>query len=50
MAADDIIEPKWTDELRLYGEGFVGRQDELEGHASSPCTPREGRAMSWGHS
>jgi hypothetical protein len=23
------IEPKWTDELRIYGEGFVGRQDEL---------------------
>lgn len=20
---------KWTDELRIYGEGFVGRQDEL---------------------
>jgi tetratricopeptide (TPR) repeat protein len=30
MAADDIIDPKWTDELRIYGEGFVGRQDELE--------------------
>src|SRR6185436_10188206 len=24
------IEPKWTDELRIYGEGFVGRQEELE--------------------
>jgi tetratricopeptide (TPR) repeat protein len=23
------VEPKWTDELRIYGEGFVGRQDEL---------------------
>jgi hypothetical protein len=23
------IEPKWTDELRIYGEGFVGRQEEL---------------------
>ena len=20
---------KWTDELRIYGEGFVGRKDEL---------------------
>jgi hypothetical protein len=29
MAADDIIDPKWTDELRIYGEGFVGRQAEL---------------------
>jgi tetratricopeptide (TPR) repeat protein len=30
-AADpaEPIEPKWTDELRIYGEGFVGRQDEL---------------------
>jgi hypothetical protein len=27
MAADDIIEPKWTDELRIYGEGFVGKKD-----------------------
>jgi TIR domain len=24
------IEPKWSDELRIYGEGFVGRQEELE--------------------
>lgn len=23
------IEPKWTDELRIYGESFVGRQEEL---------------------
>src|SRR6185436_6567678 len=23
------MEPKWTDELRIYGEGFVGRQEEL---------------------
>jgi hypothetical protein len=23
------IEPKWSDELRIYGEGFVGRQQEL---------------------
>lgn len=22
-------EPKWTDELRIYGEGFVGRKEEL---------------------
>jgi hypothetical protein len=26
---DAPIAPKWTDELRIYGEGFVGRQDEL---------------------
>jgi hypothetical protein len=25
----DFVEPKWTDELRIYGEGFVGRRDEL---------------------
>jgi hypothetical protein len=24
-----IVDPKWADELRIYGEGFVGRQDEL---------------------
>ncbi len=23
------VEVKWTDELRIYGEGFVGRQEEL---------------------
>jgi tetratricopeptide (TPR) repeat protein len=23
------VAPKWTDELRIYGEGFVGRQEEL---------------------
>lgn len=26
---DPPVDPKWTDELRIYGEGFVGRQDEL---------------------
>lgn len=25
----EVVQPKWTDELRIYGEGFVGRQDEL---------------------
>ncbi len=25
----EFIEPKWTDELRIYGEGFVGRREEL---------------------
>jgi TIR domain len=29
VAPDPPIAPKWTDELRIYGEGFVGRQDEL---------------------
>jgi hypothetical protein len=24
-----FVEPKWTDELRIYGEGFVGRREEL---------------------
>ena len=28
--SDQFIEPKWSDELRIYGEGFVGRQEELE--------------------
>src|SRR5688572_20458231 len=23
------VDPKWADELRIYGEGFVGRRDEL---------------------
>jgi TIR domain-containing protein len=26
---EDPVEPKWADELRIYGEGFVGRQEEL---------------------
>lgn len=29
LEGDEAIDPKWTDELRIYGEGFVGRQDEL---------------------
>jgi hypothetical protein len=29
LGGDDVIDPKWADELRIYGEGFVGRQDEL---------------------
>ncbi len=28
-APDPPLDPKWTDELRIYGEGVVGRQDEL---------------------
>ncbi|HKH43896.1 MAG TPA: TIR domain-containing protein [Thermoanaerobaculia bacterium] len=28
-APDPPVEPKWTDELRIYGESFVGRQEEL---------------------
>ncbi len=26
----EFMEPKWSDELRIYGEGFVGRREELE--------------------
>ncbi len=29
QSSADFVEPKWTDELRIYGEGFVGRRDEL---------------------
>ncbi|HKI06683.1 MAG TPA: hypothetical protein VKK31_32195 [Thermoanaerobaculia bacterium] len=28
-ALEEPFEPKWTDELRIYSEGFVGRQEEL---------------------
>lgn len=28
------VEPKWSDELRIYGEDFVGRQDERKANVS----------------
>ncbi|HEV8581153.1 MAG TPA: toll/interleukin-1 receptor domain-containing protein [Thermoanaerobaculia bacterium] len=29
MGLNETVDVKWSDELRIYGEGFVGRQEEL---------------------